>query len=183
MREVRYEHSLNLARLLTQLRASVLITTYQAGKLVVVGADHGQSALSFHNFERAMGLAVRRDRLALGTTSQVWLLRAAPDLASRPRDPRELETVVRKAMGEEPGSRYATAQELADDLRRFLESKPIRARRPGLTARVSKWARRNRAVVAAVRIGMLLPVFGLSIDKTRSDSKQTQRRGPSPDQS
>jgi uncharacterized protein (TIGR03032 family) len=81
LREVRYEHSLNLARLLTQLRTSLLITTYQAGKLVVVGADQGQLGLSFHNFERAMGLAARTDRIALGTNSAVWFLRAAPDLA------------------------------------------------------------------------------------------------------
>ena len=44
--------------------------------------------------------------------------------------PAELETIVLKAMAKEPAERYATAQELADDLRRFLEDRPIRARRP-----------------------------------------------------
>ena len=47
-----------------------------------------------------------------------------------PSLPRDLETIVLKAMAKEPADRYATAQELADDLRRFLEDKPIRARRP-----------------------------------------------------
>ena len=46
--------------------------------------------------------------------------------------PRELETIVLKAMEKNPEGRYATAQELADDLRRFLENKPIRASRPTL---------------------------------------------------
>src|SRR5262245_15712654 len=83
-REVRYEYSLQLAPLLTHLGASLLVSTYQAGKLVVVGVDpHGALALSFHNFERAMGVAVRPDRLAVGTLAQIWFLRAAPDVAAR----------------------------------------------------------------------------------------------------
>jgi serine/threonine protein kinase len=44
--------------------------------------------------------------------------------------PRELETIVLKAMSKEPESRYATAQELADDLRRFVENKPIKPAGP-----------------------------------------------------
>jgi tetratricopeptide (TPR) repeat protein len=72
--------------------------------------------------------------------------------------PTELETIVLKALAKEPGARYATAQELADDLRRFLEDKPIRARRPTLRRLVRQWARRHRGVVvtAAVAAGLLL---------------------------
>jgi uncharacterized protein (TIGR03032 family) len=83
-REIRYEYSRNLAPLLTNLGAALVLSTYQAGKLVVVGVDeHGALALSFHNFERAMGVAVRPDRLAVGTLAQVWFLRSAPDIAPR----------------------------------------------------------------------------------------------------
>jgi uncharacterized protein (TIGR03032 family) len=83
-REVRFEYSRNLAPLLTHLGASLLVSTYQAGKLVVVGVDEqGALALSFHNFERAMGVAVGPGRLAVGTLAQVWLLRSAPDIAPR----------------------------------------------------------------------------------------------------
>jgi uncharacterized protein (TIGR03032 family) len=83
-REVRYEYSRNLAPLLTQLGASLVVSTYQAGKLVVVGVDEqGALALSFHNFERAMGVAVRPDRLAVGTLAQLWFLRSAPEIAPR----------------------------------------------------------------------------------------------------
>jgi uncharacterized protein (TIGR03032 family) len=82
-REVRFEHSLNLAPLLERLGAAVLVSTYQAGKLVVVGAERGRLALGLHNFDRAMGIAVGSDRIAVGTTSQVWSLRSAPGLATR----------------------------------------------------------------------------------------------------
>ena len=72
--------------------------------------------------------------------------------------PVELETIVLKALAKEPGVRYATAQELADDLRRFLEDKPIRARRPTLRRVARQWARRHRGVVvtATVAAGLLL---------------------------
>src|SRR5262249_62304497 len=82
-REVRYEHSLNLAPLLAHLGASLVVSTYQAGKLVVIGVDQaGALALSFHNFERIMGVAVRPDRMAVGSLTQGWVLRAAPGIAS-----------------------------------------------------------------------------------------------------
>ena len=72
-REIRYEHSRQFAPLLAQLGVSLIVSTYQAGKLVVVGVDQtGALALSFHNFERAMGVAVRLDRVAVGTLNQVW---------------------------------------------------------------------------------------------------------------
>ena len=51
--------------------------------------------------------------------------------------PKELETIVLKAMAKDPGSRYATALELAEDLRRFLDHKPIKARRPSPLERVA----------------------------------------------
>jgi len=63
--------------------------------------------------------------------------------------PRDLETIVLKAMAKEPAERYLTARDLADDLSRFLKSRPIVARRPGLVDRTVKLARRNRQVVVA----------------------------------
>src|SRR5207247_1650170 len=63
--------------------------------------------------------------------------------------PAELETIVLKAMEKNPADRYATAQELADDLERFLKDEPIRAKRPTLWQRAGKWARRHRPVVAS----------------------------------
>src|SRR3954467_4858928 len=71
-REIRYEHSRNFPAVLEHLGVSLLVSTYQAGKLFVVGARDGALALSFHNFEQAMGVAVRRDRIAVGARTQVW---------------------------------------------------------------------------------------------------------------
>jgi serine/threonine protein kinase/Flp pilus assembly protein TadD len=72
--------------------------------------------------------------------------------------PAELETIVLKALEKNPADRYATAQELADDLRRFLDDRPIKARRPSWRQVAAKWARRHRGVACAgaAMLGMLL---------------------------
>ena len=57
--------------------------------------------------------------------------------------PRDFETILLKALAKNPAERYATAQEVADDCRRFLENKTIRARRPTPWQSVKKWARRT----------------------------------------
>lgn len=62
--------------------------------------------------------------------------------------PRDLETIVLKAMAREPAARYRTARLLAEDLRAFLEDRPIRARRTSMVGRAWRWCRRNRAVAA-----------------------------------
>jgi uncharacterized protein (TIGR03032 family) len=80
-RLVDYEFSNNLPRILDHLHATLLVTTYQAGKLVVVGSASGKLDIRLYNFERAMGIAARPDRLAVGATNLVWLLRNAPEIA------------------------------------------------------------------------------------------------------
>jgi serine/threonine protein kinase/WD40 repeat protein len=60
--------------------------------------------------------------------------------------PRDLETIVLKAMAKEPDHRYATAAELAEDLKRFVEDRPIRARPVGGVERLWRWCRRNPVV-------------------------------------
>jgi uncharacterized protein (TIGR03032 family) len=81
-KEVQYEHSLNFAPLLEHLGVTLLISTYQAGKVVVVSAREGKPDFAFHSFERAMGLALRSDRIAVGVQRQIWVLRSAPELLS-----------------------------------------------------------------------------------------------------
>ncbi len=83
LREVRYEYSDNLAPLLTQLEASLWLSTYQAGKLVIVGVHDGALKLSFHNFERAMGIAISQKQVAVGGKDCVYFLKNAPELAAQ----------------------------------------------------------------------------------------------------
>src|SRR5690348_3132960 len=66
------------------------------------------------------------------------------------RIPRDLETVCLKAMAKEPNRRYATARELAEDLRRYLEGRPIQARPMGRLERSWRWCRRNPIVASLV---------------------------------
>ncbi len=61
--------------------------------------------------------------------------------------PSELETIVSKAIAKNPEDRYATAQDLADDLRRLLMHEPVRARNPSLARKLGKWIQRHRSLV------------------------------------
>src|SRR5262249_18308532 len=70
-----------------------------------------------------------------------------------PQTPRALERIVEKATARGPAGRYASAAALAEDLRRFLEDKPIRARQVGAVERARRWARRN-PVVAGLAAGL-----------------------------
>ena len=71
-----------------------------------------------------------------------------PDRLGRlnPEVPRDLETIVHKAIERDPSHRYATAGELAADLQRFLDDEPIQARRLSQTERLGRWSRRHKAV-------------------------------------
>jgi Flp pilus assembly protein TadD len=92
-----------------------------------------------------------------GTDRQELLRQIANEESVRPRSidkaiPAELETITLKALEKNPADRYATAQEMADDLRRWLDDKPIRARRPSWRQMAVKWARRHRSVVWAAAV-------------------------------
>jgi eukaryotic-like serine/threonine-protein kinase len=80
-----------------------------------------------------------------------------------PHIPIELETILLKALAKNPSERYTSAQELADDLQRFLEDKPILARRPSLPERAAKWSRRHRAFVVSAVVLLLMGVVALSV--------------------
>src|SRR3954470_11130909 len=78
-----YTQTDSFVALLKQLGASLLVSTYQANKLLIARAAGGGLSLLVRTFERPMGLAVDAQRLTIGTRSQVWFLRNAPDVAPR----------------------------------------------------------------------------------------------------
>ena len=75
------------------------------------------------------------------------------------RIPRDLETIVLKALAKDPKDRFATADELAAELRRFLENRPIRSRPISASERLWRWCKRNPAVAALTALAAALTVF------------------------
>jgi serine/threonine protein kinase len=104
-------------------------------------------------------------------------------LNDEPRPPRaldrsmppELETIVLKAVNKNPMDRYATARELADDLRRFLDNRPILARRPTLAQRVHKWGRRHPSVVLAGIVFLVLACAGSMIGAALLNAEKAEQ--------
>jgi Flp pilus assembly protein TadD/tRNA A-37 threonylcarbamoyl transferase component Bud32 len=88
-----------------------------------------------------------------------------PPRALNDRIPADLQTICLKAMAKEQSRRYASAAELAADLRRWLNNEPIQARPPGAWYRLRKFTARNRALVGGVTatiVALLLGVAGVS---------------------
>ena len=81
------------------------------------------------------------------------------------RIPRDLETIILKAIEKDPGHRYPTAEAMAEDLRRYLDDEPILARRAGAAERFLRWARRH-PVVAAVAGVLTAVLIGAAIGST-----------------
>ena len=97
---------------------------------------------------------------AFDTIMQVIEQEALPPTRLQSKIPRDLETICLKCLLKDPERRYETAQALADDLRRFLEHRPIVARPIGWVERGVKWVRRKPAIAALVGLLMLSPLVG-----------------------
>jgi serine/threonine protein kinase/WD40 repeat protein len=92
-----------------------------------------------------------------------------------PSIPRDLETIVLKAIAREPARRYATASALADDLRRFLADEPIQARPVGASERAWRWCRRNPALAALAALAACLMV-GIAVVSTAAAVRLKSQR-------
>jgi len=98
----------------------------------------------------------------LETLEQVRLQEPVSPTRLRPKLPRDLETICNRCLQKDPSSRYASAQALADDLRRFLLGEPIDARPIGVLERAGKWARRRPVVAALLAAVIVVTLVGFA---------------------
>jgi tRNA A-37 threonylcarbamoyl transferase component Bud32/tetratricopeptide (TPR) repeat protein len=101
----------------------------------------------------------------LDTIKQVLEVEPVPPRVRNPSLPRDLETICLKCLQKEPARRYATAGELADELGRYLEGKPIRARPVSVLEKIWRWRRRNPslALCCVACLGSLLLAAGVLV--------------------
>ncbi|RMH24980.1 MAG: hypothetical protein D6693_09435 [Planctomycetota bacterium] len=108
---------------------------------------------------------------------------AAPS-SLRPGLSRDVDAVLLKALEKAPEGRYASPAELAEDIRRFLSDRPVRARRTGPVARAGRWMRRNRlatrvgavALVVVVVVSALAAVKIVGAYRARLDQSELQEQ-------
>ena len=171
------------SNLLLDAAGVVWVTDFGLAKTDEEGLTHTGDILGTIRYmapERFRGACdARSDVYALGLTLyELLVLRPAfesPDRLklieqvrhqepTRPRSidrriPRDLETIVLKAIDKDPRGRYPTAAALAEDLQRFVEDRPIRARRIGTVERAWRWSRRNKAV-ASLLVSLAVVLVG-----------------------
>ncbi len=132
------------------------------GQARAIGTAADVYALGAILYELLTGRPPFRAETPTETVLQVIYHDPAPPSRLNARVPRELEMICLKCLHKEPERRYASAAALADDLKRFREGRPIRARPPSLVGRLWRWARRNPS--AAALVAMALALVGLALD-------------------
>src|SRR5207237_3089370 len=86
-----------------------------------------------------------------------------PPRRLQPRLPRDLQTICLKCLDKEPRKRFNTALELADELRRYLDGKPIHSRPVSRVERLWRWSRRKPALAGLSVLAALLVIVGIGI--------------------
>ncbi len=99
---LRSVHTSNLPGILEQLGISVLVSTYQAGKLVLLRNENGVLNTHFRVFDKPMGLAVQANRLAIGTAMEVWEFHNIPAVCERLNAPEKFPSASLDPQTAEP---------------------------------------------------------------------------------
>jgi WD40 repeat protein/tetratricopeptide (TPR) repeat protein/tRNA A-37 threonylcarbamoyl transferase component Bud32 len=134
-----------------------------AGRSKQVGPPADVYALGAILYECLTGRPPFKAPTPLDTLLQVVNDEPVPPARLQSQVPRDLETICLHALAKEPQRRYASAGEMAADLRRFLEGQPVRARPVGRVERGWRWCRRNPAVASlTAALALIVAIaFGL----------------------